>query len=43
MELCIRYLSYDPNYNYDDETDDGSDDAMDQDDNDNDEKYRDII
>lgn len=37
MELCIRYLSYDPNYNYDDENDDG-DDAMDQGDNDNDDK-----
>lgn len=40
MDLCIKYLSYDPNYNYDDDdvSDDAADDAMDQDDNDNDDK-----
>ncbi len=37
MDLCLKYVSYDPNYNYDDdeEMDDG---GMDQDDGENDEK-----
>lgn len=38
MELCIRYLSYDPNYNYDDEDEDAGDEAMEHDDHDNDDK-----
>jgi cullin-associated NEDD8-dissociated protein 1 len=26
MELCLKYISYDPNYNYDDESDDAEED-----------------
>ena len=36
MELCLKYISYDPNYNYDDEED--NDSSMDQDENDLEEK-----
>lgn len=38
MDLCSKYISYDPNYNYDDEDADGVKDSMEQDDNDIDEK-----
>ena len=37
MDLCLKYISYDPNYNYDDEED--NDSSMDQDENDLEEKY----
>ena len=37
MELCLKYISYDPNYNYDDENGDGIDEDMDAEDNDQDE------
>ncbi len=40
MDLCLKYISYDPNYNYDDEEDNESDEnAMEQDENDTDEKF----
>jgi cullin-associated NEDD8-dissociated protein 1 len=39
MDLCLKYISYDPNYNYDDDEDDSNDEnAMQQDDNDIEEK-----
>ena len=34
ISLCLRYLTYDPNYNYDDEDED--DNAMDAEQNDED-------
>ena len=40
MDLCLKYLSYDPNYNYDDD-EEMNDDSMDQNDNDNDENDQD--
>jgi len=36
MELCLKYISYDPNYNYDDESDD-ADEEMDAEDAEQDE------
>lgn len=36
LELCLKFISYDPNYNYDDE-DGEAEDGMDADDNDEDE------
>lgn len=36
MELCLKYISYDPNYNYDDESDDAEED-MDAEDTEQDE------
>ena len=39
MDLCLKYISYDPNYNYDDEEDDSNDEnSMQQDENDNEDK-----
>lgn len=44
IELCLRYLSFDPNYNYgDDDNDDEGQDEMEVDeeeDDDNEEDYR---
>ena len=39
MELCLKYISYDPNYNYDDDEDETNDEnSMQQDDNEIEEK-----
>jgi cullin-associated NEDD8-dissociated protein 1 len=39
MDLCLKYISYDPNYNYDDEDEELNDEnSMEQDGNDTDEK-----
>ena len=38
MDLCLKYISYDPNYNYDDEEHVCDENSMEQDDNDTDEK-----
>lgn len=38
MALCLKYISYDPNYNYDDEDENG-DSCMDEDANEDDEEY----
>jgi hypothetical protein len=34
MDLCLKYISYDPNYNYDDDEDmeNNDENSMDQDD-----------
>ena len=37
MDLCLKYISYDPNYNYDDE-ELNDENSMEQDGNDTDEK-----
>lgn len=39
MDLCIKYLSYDPNYNYDENDEAAGDEAMEQDDYGDDDKY----
>ena len=38
MDLCLKYISYDPNYNYDDDENVNDENSMEQDDNDLDEK-----
>ena len=39
MDLCLKYISYDPNYNYDDDENENNDEnTMDQEDIDNDQK-----
>ena len=39
MDLCLKYISYDPNYNYDDDENESNDEnTMDQDDNEYDQK-----
>ena len=38
MDLCLKYISYDPNYNYDDDENVNDDNSMEQDENDMDEK-----
>lgn len=38
MDLCLKYISYDPNYNYDDEDGDQDENSMDQENDDMEEK-----
>lgn len=40
IQICLKYLTYDPNYNYDDDGDDEMD-AEDEDDDDEDDEYSD--
>ena len=40
MGLCLKYISYDPNYNYDDEDENGYS-CIDEDGNEDDEEYKD--
>ena len=46
VQLCLKYLEYDPNYNYDDDADDNGDgmdvdDGDGEDDDESDEEYSD--